>query len=165
MIRKETFPDFSKPSLWYDLYVTPKGHDPKVASEYPDVYFPLKDAQKALGILTKTKTQGGRKHSSSLALAKGAQASMVDLAGHWNTTSRSGAYTSKVIPWDVVRILSGSNKNEGCYYVTRNAVKPPETLKVKIFPSLQLAKEQLTDSIRNGRNSEIAGESFFNATG
>jgi hypothetical protein len=155
------FPDFSLPKLWYNYYFLSDESDPFLPSTYPDAYSNYKKAQISLGIHTRIKTQGGRKHSSSLALNKGAHAPNVDQAGHWNGNARSGAYTAKVIPWDVARSLAGAPTSEGHYVITRNAMKPPASLVSQVFPLLPTAKRQVAEEKVALKRSEIAGDSFL----
>ena len=129
---------------------------------YTIQYKSIKEAQEKLDIFTSTKTQTGRKTGASNAENWGASEASVDKNGHWKVNSRNGAYANNVLPWECLRVLAGSSKEQGRYYLSRDLLQPPDSLTKLVFPHLERSVEQVKISLGQSQvTSEATGKHFL----
>ena len=84
------------------------------------------------------------------------------IKGFWNTDSFTGAYQSRTLPFDVIRVLAGFESDVISYNLKRDLIDPPENLEKLIFPWIENGFEVINTMIENKVvTSEHSGLGFL----
>lgn len=104
-------------------------------------------------------TQAGLSESS---MKRHGKYNIINMIGFWKIDSFAGAYQSRALPYDVIRVLAGFHQDQLSYTIKRDLVKVPQSLLNKTFPWVDESLQEINDLIKTKAiDSEHSGNGFL----
>lgn len=154
--KNDKFPDFTDPSAWYRykmLYSISSGLKSRVSYKFErDLVMECLDS---IDFASTKKTHLLRGSQARAADAHGISEEQIRRAGHWEHSVLVQSYLTS-FPVDFSMFTAGFMDTE-YYYLPREQVKPPESLKKKVYPWLEEVEKQYEES----ETTDVTLESFF----
>ena len=145
-IKGNAWPSFNKKEEWFGTYlvceystpfnpITYQGHRKAVLRANRNVH----------GNLSRTKTHEGRRGGAQIADMFGASEESIRRAGHWNASVVSTRYMDPICR-ESMMALAGFDKSKTTYYLKRDILEPPESLKNLLWPIIDEWRRKLADN-------------------
>ncbi|KAH8430197.1 uncharacterized protein LDX57_013066 [Aspergillus melleus] len=162
-ILREEPPIFSRREQWYGIHML-RGVDRLKPLAYHTQKEWIKRSFRAAGLTSTSKcTHMERSQGAREAERAGVNEAQIRRAGRWNNDVLSQCYLSN-LPRKFVRATAGFDPSlQGCYYLPRAAIQPPETLVHELWPWVdewaEWYERGLGDQADDRR--DIAGQGFL----
>ena len=157
-VAHEPWPDFSDMLRWQEIKLFRGRINPTAKLSYLAQNLAIKTAFLNHRINLKSWTHLGRKAGCQLGEALDVPDAQIRRLGHWDT-SRMARHYSSGIARQAARMLAGHGSGAGNYYLPRESVNPPESLRRQIFPRIEEALEYV--SSRSDDEQDLAAQAFL----
>ncbi|PPQ87750.1 hypothetical protein CVT24_003818, partial [Panaeolus cyanescens] len=129
----ETLP----PLKWYRFTLFSTQSSNTIPMSYETHREQCNDQKKRLGLQHHKVTHGGRSYTATTAIQQGASIDSVRALGNWSIASSWSLYNHS-LPVDAIVAAAGFNgKQVNSYFVAREAIVPPASLLLSIFPWIE----------------------------
>lgn len=154
----EPWPDFSDTLGWQKIKLLRGRTDPMAKLSYSAQNLAIKTAFLNHSINLKSWTHLGRKAGCQLGEALDVPDAQIRRLGHWDT-SRMARHYSSGIARQAARMLAGHGSEAGNYYLPRESMNPPESLRRQIFPCVEESLKYVCS--RSNDEQDLAAQAFL----
>ena len=136
-VGKESWPEFGSANMeWHSIKLLRQRNDPSKQLGYAAQLKIIKEIFQRFNIQADGFTHAGRKAAVQHGEVIGVEDAQIRQLGHWDSTRMAKHYSSGIAR-GAARQFAGFPAERGKYYLARSALRPPESLRRKVFPQLE----------------------------